>query len=72
MPRRGTKSGSVIAARRWTSGEDNRLSSMLDAGQTADEIAAELNRTNLAIYARLQRLYRKKAREARMVELSRR
>jgi hypothetical protein len=44
---------------------------MLDAGQTADEIAAELNRTNLAIYARLQRLYRKKAREARLAELSR-
>jgi hypothetical protein len=31
---------------------------MLDAGKTADEIAAELNRTRAAIYARLQRIYR--------------
>jgi hypothetical protein len=42
---------------------------MLDVGRTADEIAIELNRTHLAIYARLQRLYRKRAREARLVEL---
>jgi hypothetical protein len=42
---------------------------MLDIGKTADEIAVDLNRTHLAIYARLQRLYRKIAREARLVEL---
>jgi predicted transcriptional regulator len=42
---------------------------MLNVGKTTDEIAVHLNRTNLAIYARLQRLYRKSAREARLVEL---
>jgi predicted transcriptional regulator len=31
---------------------------MLDAGKAADEIAVELNRTRLAVYSRLQRLYR--------------
>ena len=47
-------------ARRWTSGEESRLSEMLEAGRTAGEIAAELNRTPSSIYARLQRLYRKR------------
>jgi hypothetical protein len=31
---------------------------MLAAGKAADEIAAELNRTRLAVYSRQQRLYR--------------
>jgi C4-dicarboxylate-specific signal transduction histidine kinase len=56
------------AARRWTSGEDDELRNMLDVGKTADEIAVVLERTHLAIYARLQRLYRKRARKARLVE----
>jgi hypothetical protein len=34
---------------------------MLDAGKTADEIAVKIKRTRLAIYARLQRLYRMRA-----------
>jgi Zn-dependent protease with chaperone function len=41
---------------------------MLDVGRTADKIAVELNRTHPAIYSRLQRLYRKRAWEARLVE----
>jgi IS30 family transposase len=56
-------------ARRWTSSEDDKLRDMLGVGRTADEIAVELNRTHSAIYSRLQRLYRKGAREARVVEL---
>jgi hypothetical protein len=42
---------------------------MLDAGKAVDEIVVELNRTHFAIYARLQRLYRKGARKARLLEL---
>jgi len=41
---------------------------MLEAGKTASEIAVELNRTRLAIYARLQQLDRKRARVARLLE----
>jgi hypothetical protein len=55
-------------ARRWTSSEDDKLRDMLDVGRTADKIAVELNRTHPAIYSRLQRLYRKRAWEARLVE----
>jgi hypothetical protein len=44
--------------RRWTSGEENKLREMLDAGKTADKIAVVLNRTRAAVYARLQRAYR--------------
>jgi DNA-binding NarL/FixJ family response regulator len=33
---------------------------MLTAGKTGEEIATELNRTRGAIYARVQRLYRKR------------
>jgi len=69
MPRSGEMSGSKPAAKRWTPGDDDKLRAMLDIGKTADEIAVDLNRTHLAIYARLQRLYRKIAREARLVEL---
>jgi hypothetical protein len=35
-----------------------KLRDILDAGKAADQIAIELNRTRLAIYSRLQRLYR--------------
>ena len=48
------------ARRRWTSGEDEELQLLLDAGKIAPEIALTLNRTTQAIYARLQRLYRKR------------
>ena len=38
------------------------LDELLDAGKEAAEIAAALNRTRQAVYARLQRVYRKRAR----------
>jgi hypothetical protein len=45
-------------ARPWTSGEENKLRDMLHSGKTADEIANALERTRLAVYSRVQRLYR--------------
>jgi hypothetical protein len=47
-----------LAAPRWSTGEENKLRDMLDAGKSAAEIAVELKRTRQAAYARLQRLYR--------------
>jgi hypothetical protein len=44
--------------RPWTSGKENKLRDMLDAGKAAEDIAVELNRTRLAVYSRLQRFYR--------------
>src|SRR5580700_1397670 len=57
------------APRRWTSDEKAEFDRLLDAGKEAAEIADVLNRTRQAIYARLQRLYRKGARQARRIEL---
>ena len=57
------------ASRRWTFDENVELDRLLDAGKEAGEIAVALNRTRPAIYSRLQRLYRKGASEARMVDL---
>jgi IS30 family transposase len=68
-PQKPPQKRSRPPARRWTSSEDDKLRDMLDVGRTADEIAVEVNRTHSAIYSRLQRLYRKGAREARVVEL---
>jgi predicted transcriptional regulator len=51
------------AARPWTSAEEDKLDELLDAGKEAAEIAVALNRTRQAIYARLQRLYKKGARQ---------
>jgi predicted transcriptional regulator len=48
--------------RRWTPDEVRKLDELLDAGKEAAEIAEVLNRSRQAIYARLQRLYRKRAR----------
>jgi hypothetical protein len=56
------------ARRRWTSDEDKEL--MLDAGRIAPEIALKLNRTPQAIYARLQRLYRKRMPSAKTAQHS--
>jgi DNA-binding CsgD family transcriptional regulator len=47
-------------ANRWTAAELERLRSLLDAGKTAREIAIELDRTPLAIYGQVQRIYRKR------------
>jgi IS30 family transposase len=57
------------ASRRWTSDEKAHFDRLLDAGREAAEMAVALNRTRQAIYARLQRLYRKGAREATLVEI---
>jgi predicted transcriptional regulator len=52
------------APRRWTADEENKLDELLDAGKEAAEIGVILNRSRQAVYARLQRLYRKRARLA--------
>jgi C4-dicarboxylate-specific signal transduction histidine kinase len=64
----GKMSGPKHAARRWTPGDDDKLRDMLDVGKTAEEIAVEIDRTHFAIYARLQRLYRRRTRKVRLVE----
>jgi DNA-binding NarL/FixJ family response regulator len=46
--------------RSWTSGEENRLREMMEAGSLVIDIAAELERTPSSVYSRLQRLYRKR------------
>jgi hypothetical protein len=45
------------AGRRWTEAEENQLRKMLDAGMKVPNIARRLDRTALAIYARLQCIY---------------
>jgi hypothetical protein len=57
------------ALRRWTPDGKTELDRLLDVGKEAGEIAVALKRTRQAIYAGLQRLYRKIAREARLVEI---
>ena len=52
--------GPKPAGRRWTAVEESQLQELLAAGMTAPEIARKLKRTAQAIYARLQRLYRKR------------
>jgi hypothetical protein len=56
-------------ARPWTSNEEAELERLLDADKEAAEIAVTLNRSRLAIYARLLRLYRKRSREAKLLEV---
>jgi hypothetical protein len=56
--------------RRWTRAEEKQLQDMLDAGMTAGEAATKLELTRQSIYARLQRLYRKRVKPARrLVEI---
>jgi hypothetical protein len=45
--------------RPWTADEQKKLDDLLEAGKTVVEIAPVLRRTRLAIYAQLQRRYRK-------------
>ena len=46
--------------RRWTEDEEKELQELLDAGMRAADIAGKLNRTTRAIYAQLQRIYRRR------------
>jgi len=48
------------ARRPWTVDEQKKLDDLLEAGKTVVEIALVLQRTRQAIYARLQRRYRKR------------
>jgi hypothetical protein len=52
-------SSSTLTRQPWTVDEQKKLDDLLDAGKTVVEIATVLQRTRLAIYARLQRRYRK-------------
>jgi IS30 family transposase len=61
-------SPSTPARRPWTADERKTLDKLIDAGKTAPEIAAALQRTPTSIYAQLQRLDIKKA-SRRLVEL---
>jgi IS30 family transposase len=45
----------------WTVDEQKKLDDLLDAGKTVVEIAPVLQRTRQAVYARLQRRYRKRS-----------
>ena len=60
-------SPSTPARRPWTADELKTLDELIDAGKTAPEIAAALQRTPTSIYAQLQRLDIKKA-SRRVVE----
>jgi hypothetical protein len=51
---------STPARRPWTEDELKRLDDLLDAGKTVLEIVPVLQRTRQAIYALLQRRYRKR------------
>jgi IS30 family transposase len=51
--------------RRWTIDENTELDRLLDADKEAAEIAVALNRTRQAVYARLQRIYRKGTRKTK-------
>jgi IS30 family transposase len=52
--------GPKPVGRPWTRAEEKQLQDMLDAGMTAGEAATKLERTRQSIYARLQRIYRKR------------
>jgi IS30 family transposase len=47
--------------RRWTAEEQRKLDDLLEAGKTVVEIAPVLQRTRQAVYAQLQRRYRKRS-----------
>jgi hypothetical protein len=55
--------------RRWTSGEEQKLDDLLDAGEIVAEIAVILNRSPQAVYALMQRRYRKQARLSTLIGL---
>jgi transposase-like protein len=47
--------------RRWTADEKKKLDDLLEAGNTVVEIAPVLQRSRQAVYAQLQRRYRKRS-----------
>jgi hypothetical protein len=51
---------STPARRPWTADEQKKLDDLREAGKTVVEMAPVLQRTRQAIYARLQRRYRKR------------
>jgi hypothetical protein len=53
------------APRPWTADEEKKLDDLLEAGKDAGEMAVAVQRTLQAIYARLQRLYRKQRKPTR-------
>jgi hypothetical protein len=55
--------------RRWTSGEEQKLDDLLDAGEIVAKIAVILNRSPQAVYALMQRRYRKQARLSTLIGL---
>jgi hypothetical protein len=55
-------SHSRLARRPWTVDEEKKLDELLEAGKDAGEMAVALQRTRQAIYSRLHRVYRKRAR----------
>jgi hypothetical protein len=57
-----TTEGSHPTKRHWTVAEEQKLDELLGAGKEAAEIAVILNRSRQAVYALLQRRYRKQAR----------
>jgi hypothetical protein len=56
---------SAAARRLWTPAEVERLRDMLDAGKTVLEISRKLKRTIQAVYARLQRVSRRRPRPSK-------
>jgi hypothetical protein len=48
---------------RWTAAEEKQFQDMLDAGKKAKEIFRNLKHTIQAMYARLQRVYRRRPRD---------
>jgi hypothetical protein len=56
---------STAARRLWTPAEVERLRDMLDAGKTVLEISRKLKRTIQAVYARLQRISRRRPRPSK-------
>jgi hypothetical protein len=56
---------SAAARRLWTPAEVERFRDMLDAGKTVLEISRKLKRTIRAVYARLQRVSRRRPRPSK-------
>jgi IS30 family transposase len=48
----------------WTVDEQKKLDDLLEAGKTFVEIAPVLHRTRQAVYARMQRGYRKRSKRS--------